>query len=84
MVRIVRTDSENPDFIDLVKYLDADLAEKDGEQHLFYGQLNRVGLTKHVVVAYEEEKSVGCGAVREHGADAMEVKRMYVSPESRG
>jgi hypothetical protein len=30
MIKIIRSDSNNPDFITLVKYLNADLAERDG------------------------------------------------------
>ncbi len=84
MVRIVRTDSENKDFIELVKYLDADLAERDGEEHSFYAQLNKIDRIKYVVVAYHNEKPLGCGAIREYEPNTMEVKRMYVSPGSRG
>ena len=33
MINITRTDSDNPDFIELVKHLDADLAIRDGADH---------------------------------------------------
>ncbi len=39
MIQFIRTDSKNGDFIELVKNLDADLAERDGEEHAFYGPL---------------------------------------------
>jgi len=84
MVKIVRTSSENKDFIDLVKLLDADLAERDGDDHAFYHQFNKIGVIKHVVVLYENQKPFGCGAIKEFDSYAMEVKRMYISPESRG
>ena len=42
MTKIIRTDSDNKDFIELVKYLDADLAVKDGDQHSFYNQFNKI------------------------------------------
>jgi putative acetyltransferase len=83
MIKIVRTDSENQDFIELVKFLDADLAARDGADHSFYSQFNKIVKIKHVVVAYEKEKPVGCGAMKEYGSDAMEIKRMYVNAESR-
>ena len=35
MVRIVRTDSDSHDFVELVKNLNADLAERDGNDHVF-------------------------------------------------
>ncbi len=84
MIKIVRTSSGNKDFIDLVKLLDADLAERDGDDHAFYHQFNKIDVIKHVVVLYENEKPIGCGAIKEFDATAMEVKRMYTSPESRG
>ena len=84
MIKIVRTSSENKDFIDLVKLLDADLAERDGDDHAFYHQFNKIDIIKHAVVLYENQKPLGCGAIKEFDSTAMEVKRMYTSPESRG
>jgi putative acetyltransferase len=66
-----------------VKLLDADLAKRDGEDHFFYAQFNKIDRIKHVVVAFENRKPVGCGAMKEFSAVAMEVKRMYVLPEQR-
>ena len=84
MIKIVRTSSENRDFIDLVKLLDVDLAERDGDDHAFYHQFNKIDIIKHAVVLYENQKPLGCGAIKEFDATTMEVKRMYTSPESRG
>ena len=84
MIRLIRTDSENKDFIALVKLLDAELAELDGDEHVFYAQLNKTDKIKHVIVAYENGKPISCGAIREHSPTTMEVKRMYTIPESRG
>src|SRR5512147_1142769 len=84
MARIIRTNSDNQDFVQLVKHLDADLAERDGEDHSFYAQFNKIDKIKYVVVAYQDDKPVGCGAIKEYAPDTMEVKRMYTSPESRG
>jgi GNAT superfamily N-acetyltransferase len=84
MINFVRTNSGNPDFTGLVKLLDAELADRDGEDHSFYSQFNKIDKIKHVVLAYENGKAIGCGAIKEFTANAMEVKRMYVSPECRG
>jgi GNAT superfamily N-acetyltransferase len=84
MIKLLRTDSDNKDFILLVKYLDALLAELDGDEHAFYAQLNKTDKIKHVIVAYDNEIPVGCGAIREYDPATMEVKRMYTSPEKRG
>lgn len=83
MINLIRTNSENPDFIKLVKLLDAELAIVDGKDHSFYSQFNKIDKIRHVVVAYNDEKPTGCGAIKEYDPDTMEVKRMFVPPESR-
>ena len=83
MINIIRTSSDNHDFIELVRLLDADLAIRDGDKHTFYDQFNKIDNIRYVVVAYENNKPVGCGAIKEYKPDSMEVKRMYVLPEHR-
>ena len=84
MISLLRTDSAHPDFIALVKMLDADLAVRDGEDTIFYAQLNKTDAIRHVIVAYENEQPVGCGAIREFDPGSMEVKRMFTLPATRG
>ncbi len=84
MLTILRMNSDNPDFIYLVKYLDADLAVRDGADHAFYNQFNKIDTIKHAVIAYENDTPIGCGAIKEFTPNAMEVKRMYTLPEGRG
>ncbi|MBI1224519.1 MAG: GNAT family N-acetyltransferase [Bacteroidetes bacterium] len=79
-----RTDSANPDFIFLVQLLDADLAKRDGDEHAFYAQFNKVDSIRHVVVLYENERPVGCGAFKPFDEKSVEIKRMYMLPELRG
>lgn len=83
MLKIIRTNSENKDFIELVHLLDKYLAEMDGEDHAFYSQFNKIDKIKHVVIAYMNEEPVGCGAIKELNASSMEIKRMYTSPAYR-
>lgn len=84
MIEIRRTDASNVDFISLVKLLDADLAIKDGAEHPFYAQYNKLDKIRYVVVAYEDEKAVGCGAIKQFSEGVMEIKRMFTLPEARG
>ena len=84
MIRLIRTDSDSDDFIELVKLLDAELAILDGDEHAFYAQLNKTDKIKHVIVAYENDKPISCGAIREYSTATMEVKRMYTIPNNRG
>jgi len=83
MLRLVRTTSENPDFQQLVQLLDRDLAQRDGDEHAFYAQFNKIDLIKHAVVAYAGDEPVGCGAFKEFEPDAVEIKRMFVQPAHR-
>ncbi len=83
MITLLRTNSEHRDFVELVRLLDADLAKRDGADHSFYAQFNTIDKIKYVVVAYENERPVGCGAIKEYAHGTMEVKRMYVPPEHR-
>lgn len=84
MITLIRTDAQNQDFIKLVKLLDADLAVKDGDDHAFYSLYNKIESIKFALVAFEDKKPVGCGAIKNHEPNTMEVKRMYVLPEVRG
>lgn len=84
MISLIRTNSRNKEFIELVKHLDAELMERDGDEHAFYLQFNKLDAIRQVVVAYENNKPVGCGAFKEFSDDSAEIKRMYTLPESRG
>src|SRR5215216_2336149 len=84
MQMIIRTDSENEDFQTLVKLLDEDLAIRDGADHSFYAQFNKIDAIKNVVVVYQNESAVGCGAFKKFDDEAVEIKRMFVRPEYRG
>ncbi|REG90956.1 GNAT family N-acetyltransferase [Algoriphagus antarcticus] len=84
MITLTRTDSSNPDFIALVKLLDAYLAQKDGRDHDYYNQFNTIDKLKNVVVCSENGIPMACGAIKEFDADSMEVKRMFTNPEARG
>lgn len=84
MLQINRTNSENKDFINLVKELDAFLKITDEDDHDFYNQFNNIDVIKQVVVVYKDEKPVGCGALKHFDTDCVEIKRMYVSESLRG
>ena len=83
-MNLVRTTSDHPDFRRLVAALDADRARRDGAEHAFYHQFNGIAHLNRTVVAYVEGLAVGCGALKEFGHDALEVKRMYTLPDFRG
>ena len=83
MIRIIRTNSDDPEFVKLVTELDEYLAICDGEEHDFYDQFNKLDKIKHVVVLYLEKDAVACGAIKEFAPGVMEIKRMFVKPDAR-
>lgn len=83
-IKLVRTNSNNLNFRQLVKMLDEDLSLRDGDEHAYYAQFNNIDTLKHVVVAWLDENPVACGAVKRYSDDTAEIKRMYVKPEFRG
>jgi len=84
MITLVRTNSKNNDFINLVKELDVYLKIVDGDDHDFYNQFNSIDLLKHVVVIYKNKKPVACGAIKYFDSETVEVKRMFVDITERG
>lgn len=83
MADLVRTSSSDQDFRELVKLLDADLRMKDGDDHAFYAQFNKIDAIKNVVVAYVDQQAVGCGAFKPFDMNTVEIKRMFIMPEFR-
>jgi GNAT superfamily N-acetyltransferase len=84
MIRLIRTNYVNKDFIRLIKDLDAYLAVSDGEEHSFYAQFNKLDLIKHVVLASYNEIIIACGAIKQYDQKTMEIKRMFTSSDYRG
>lgn len=81
---LLRTAASHADFQSLVALLDADLAERDGDEHDFYHQFNSIDSLKHCMLLYDKNTAVGCGAIKAFDPVSMEVKRMYVPPQERG
>lgn len=85
MIHCTRTDSGNEDFRALVRLLDRELAERDGADHAFFAQFNKIDHIAHVVLAVDGDGlAVGCGALKAYTPGVVEVKRMFVPPDLRG
>lgn len=82
--RLLRTDSNHPDFLALCRQLDEFLAGLNGDRHAFYAQFNGTNALGTVVVAYGTTGPTGIGAFRAFDEDTVEIKRMFVAPELRG
>lgn len=84
MTSFKRTVPGNEDFKALVALLDEDLKTRDGNEHAFYNQFNKIQTIRNVIVCYVDEKPIGCGAFKEYGSGKAEIKRMFVLPAYRG
>ena len=84
MIKLVRTNSENKDFVNLVESLNNYLKIVDGDEHDFYNQYNNIDVLKHVVVAYKNEIPLACGAFKALDETTIEIKRMFTQIDARG
>jgi len=83
MIEIKRRNIDDPDFSSLVKQLDQYLKMIDGEDNEFYTRFNSTLDLSYVLVAYDDAIPVGCGALKNHSMDSIEIKRMYVPQNFR-
>jgi GNAT superfamily N-acetyltransferase len=83
MFSLVRTDSNNEDFKNLTRLFDEFLIDIDGDEKDFFAQYNQIYLD-NVLICYENEVALGCGAIKEYESNKGEIKRMFVLPEGRG
>ena len=81
---LVRTNSDDSDFRHLVTELDDYLALVDGDEHEYFAQFNHLDKIPNVVVAYDDNEPVGCGAFKAYTDSIAEIKRMYVRSDRRG
>ncbi len=67
----------------LTRLFDDYLGVIDGDEKDFFAQYNQIYL-EHVIVCYEDETALGCGAFKPLEGHTAEIKRMFVLPEHRG
>ncbi|SFJ05246.1 GNAT family N-acetyltransferase [Olleya namhaensis] len=84
MLELIKTNSENIDFKNLVIKLDRFLKITDGDDHDFYNQYNGLDNIKHVLVAYHDKTPVGCAAFKPFDNNTVEIKRMFTTEAARG
>ena len=83
-IQLKHTQSTDPDFKLLVKELDAGLRVTNGDMMDVYDQHNIIEQNNTVVIAYADGLPAGCGCFKSYDAAAVEIKRMFVRPETRG
>jgi putative acetyltransferase len=84
MAQLKRKTSADTDFQNLVALLDKELAIRDGNEHDFYAQFNKIDALKNVVVYFDNGTPIGCGAFKPYDDYTVEIKRMFVQPAHRG
>lgn len=82
-MKLLKTNSNNSDFQKLTRLFDDYLVEIDGDEKDFFAQYNQIYID-NVIICYEDEIAVGCGAFKEYEPTVAEIKRMFVLPEKRG
>jgi GNAT superfamily N-acetyltransferase len=88
MLRLLRTDAGHADFIRLTGLLDQYLEGMNGDDHAFLSQFNTLQAIRRVVVAFEDQAPVACGAFKKYEGEEFplqtaEIKRMFVLPAYR-
>lgn len=83
-IKVVKTTSENPDFIALIKVFDTFLWERYPELKTDYWGNNLIEFNANVVLIYLDDHPVASGCFKKYNLESAELKRMFVSPEARG
>ena len=81
----MRTNFADKDFIENCRLLDEDLERRVGAEidRSTYAPFNRVEGIIGAIVAYENGRAVGGGAIRKYDEQSAELKRVFVRPEWR-
>lgn len=82
-MKLIKTNSNHPDFKKLTALFDEYLVDIDGEEKDFFAQYNQIYID-NVILCYDNEIAVGCGAFKKSESQVAEIKRMFVSVEHRG
>jgi len=83
MLEIVKTNSLDVDFHQLIVELDKDLTDRYGELQKQYDKHNKIDYINDVVLIYKDKVPVACGGFKEFDADTIELKRIFVLKEHR-
>jgi GNAT superfamily N-acetyltransferase len=82
-MKLIKTNSNHPDFKKLTALFDECLVDIDGEEKDFFAQYNQIYID-NVILCYDYEIAVGGGGFKKSESQVAEIKRMFVSVEHRG
>lgn len=83
-IKVVKTTSENPDFLFLIETFDTFLWERYPELKKEYWGNNLIEFNSNVFIIYLDDEPVACGCFKKYDKNKVELKRMFVSPKARG
>jgi GNAT superfamily N-acetyltransferase len=83
MIELVRTDSTDQNFKELILLLDNELNDQYGDKQNYYDRFNIIEECKTVVIAKSNNNPIGCGCFKTLTDDTVEIKRMFVNKNSR-
>ncbi len=83
MQTLIRTTSHHQDFQKLTALFDEYLIDIDGDEKDFFAQYNQIYID-NVIICYQNDVAVGCGAFKKSDSQVAEIKRMFVPVEHRG
>ena len=75
--------SSDPDFIMLTDELDQFFRSVLGTKQSEFDSYNQRNMLSEIVVIYQDNKPVACGALKVHPDRSAELKRIYVRPDAR-
>lgn len=84
MFSLLRTEANNPAFLELIEMLDEDLNTRYGTLQKEYDRFNSLDSINNVIIAYHKSGPAGCGSFKEFDTTTIEIKRMFVKKEKRG
>ncbi|HNW85864.1 MAG TPA: GNAT family N-acetyltransferase [Candidatus Limiplasma sp.] len=82
-MKLCWTNGADPDFVTLIRELDEHLRRINGDQQAKYAPYNAMTPQVEAAVFYDGETPVACCALRMHGPEQAEIKRMFVRPAYR-
>ena len=83
MQTLFRTTSHHSDFQKLTSLFDEYLIDIDGDEKDFFAHFNQIYID-NVIICYENDVPVGCGAFKKSDTQVAEIKRMFVPEQHRG
>lgn len=84
MIDIIRTNSNDKRFKNLILELDNDLISRYTDEKYKFDINIEINELKTAVIAQITNIPVGCGCFKEIDENTVEIKRMYVNPYFRG